>query len=609
MRTATKSISSKMQILFLLLVAALTSVAGFSEGRATAQTAELTLARREALARPLLQHAEGSAAEIDPAGRTFLLYRTAGAWLALDKAHAIRVYRQAYALALNFEPVAMRSAVQEAILNDLLPLSPTDVLELLPSAGSKSQNRVYQAVVNFAIMQSDYATAVHALDQACAAGYFPEHPATHLMANLSDIEVAVTPFASSSALRTHVFSSALGAYQRKDPSETETWTASRLIARFQADLPAEVVLPAIDTVLTQAAKKDELRPLGTAGVGSAEKNISYNHRYDIELFAVAPALERLDAKQATALLAEHPRVAEYLERFPKGLASFDDFYPKSYGLRGPTSEWVPNGLQLYNSEKGAHSAGLSSLDMGLEFTIPMDLKIGLGVTGSGVFYANPGSPESEIYKQNSGCTDDMQRGLAAARTVPLSRKVPTTCGGPMGGQWCSYQDEFPRANLLRALAGACTTAGNSASAHAVLRELLDLVSQREPETQTDDLAMAADLYLRLGDKAAAVAVVKDGFEIAGKMLQREMEAPDLKGVPKAAWPAADTYRRMITLGVNASFTGTQELVGRIPDPALRELEEIMVARALLGVPVRRYMVQSPKGSLVTGEVDISYDQF
>jgi len=35
----------------------------------------------------------------------------------------------------------------------------------------------------------------------------------------------------------------------------------------------------------------------------------------------------------------------------------------------------------------------------------------------------------------------------------------------------------------------------------------------------------------------------------------------------------------------------------------------MVARALLGVPVRRYMVQSPKGSLVTGEVDISYDQF
>jgi hypothetical protein len=51
------------------------------------------------------------------------------------------------------------------------------------------------------------------------------------------------------------------------------------------------------------------------------------------------------------------------------------------------------------------------------------------------------------------------------------------------------------------------------------------------------------------------------------------------------------------------------MVGQITDSSLRELEQVMIARALLGVPVRRYMVQFKNGSPLTGEVDISYDQF
>jgi hypothetical protein len=35
----------------------------------------------------------------------------------------------------------------------------------------------------------------------------------------------------------------------------------------------------------------------------------------------------------------------------------------------------------------------------------------------------------------------------------------------------------------------------------------------------------------------------------------------------------------------------------------------MVARALLGVPVRRYMLMYSSGSSVLGEVDVSYDRF
>ena len=96
--------------------------------------------------------------------------------------------------------------------------------------------------------------------------------------------------------------------------------------------------------------------------------------------------------------------------------------------------------------------------------------------------------------------------------------------------------------------------------------------------------------------------------VANKLRQRDLSEPRLKDTPKELWAAAETYRRMITLGVNARFVSTEAMVQQIPDPVLREYEEIMVARALLGVPIRRYVVLFANGSMV-GEVDISYDRF
>jgi len=172
----------------------------------------------------------------------------------------------------------------------------------------------------------------------------------------------------------------------------------------------------------------------------------------------------------------------------------------------------------------------------------------------------------------------------------------------LGGQWCSYEEESPRSRLLQAIAQDCVYARNYETAHAVLQEQMQLISQMEPDRQSGFLATVADLYLRLGDKENAAEVVKEGFVTAKNMLQRDLAAPRLKDVPKVVWQAAESYRRMITLGVNASLASTDAMVQKIPDPVLREYEEIMVARALLGVPVRRYRVMSPNG-------DVSYDRF
>jgi hypothetical protein len=295
--------------IIVLVAVAGTTGTGFGQGASAASPgAAMTLAQREKIARPLLLHAEVFAASLDPSNQSLLLYRAAGAWLALDKAHAIRLYREAFASALRFEPDSLRPSVEEAILNDLLPLSPVDVLDLLPRAESKTQDRLYRAVVNFSLMQADYAAALHAFDRASESGHFSQRSATHLIAGLGDSSALVTPFRSNEEMRTHVFTAALKTYQELDASEAEPWTASRLIARFQAQFPAEVILPAIDIVLAQAVKKDKASPLGSAGTASGTNSLSYNSRYDIELFAVAPALERFDPVRATSLLNEHPQV-------------------------------------------------------------------------------------------------------------------------------------------------------------------------------------------------------------------------------------------------------------------------------------------------------------
>jgi hypothetical protein len=146
----------------------------------------------------------------------------------------------------------------------LVPLSPSDVLDLLPKADPKARGKLYGAVINFSLMRSDYSTALRTFDESCAHGHFSERTVTHLIVGLAESPTPVPSFSSVEAARIHVFQTALKTYEALDASQVETWRASRLIARFHTQFPAEVVLPTIEIVLEQAAKKDKASPLAQA---------------------------------------------------------------------------------------------------------------------------------------------------------------------------------------------------------------------------------------------------------------------------------------------------------------------------------------------------------
>jgi hypothetical protein len=559
--------------------------------------APLTLLERVTLARPLLLHAEVAAAAADPPTRAFLLYRVAGAWLDLDLAHAVDLDRQAFAAALLIDSLPLRKEVEHDILLDLLPLSPAALLDVIAKADPETQNQLYRGAIHFSLLQGDRAQATKAFEQASAAGIFSERATVHLLAAAAK---------SSEAERVRIFDLALAAYKAQTPENSRLWTASRLVARYWESLPPESTLAAIDIILVRAAEKDKQHPVGSAGIGSGTHSISYQSYIEPELFAVAPALLKLDPSRAAKLLAAHPSVREYLDRFPGGLPAFDDTFFYAYNESLGVGPRIPYGRNSFATEKGAHSSHVTALDEGIEFTIPLHLEQGLGVNGATVSFASPNSPEGELLGEGNTCPSDVPHILAAIGAIPLSRQIPSTCGGP-NGDMCQYIDEYPRIDVLNKIAERCTYYLDKLAALSVLTAELDLLPQLPANYRPDYITNIADLYLRLGDRQAAAAVVKTGFGLAVSLFDQDDKSTRLRALPKAVWPSAEVYRRVISLGVNADFEEARVAVEAISAPDLRELERVMLARSLLGIPVRRRIIYYADGSGMRSQSEAEYE--
>ena len=525
-----------------------------------AQSPLLTMPERKALARPLLLHAESIAARSNPATRAILLYHTAGAWVNLDRAKEVALYKKAFAAARQIEPAQARS-IEYDILSDLLPLAPSATLHLIPKAEHERQDGLYREEIDYTLCHNDVARAIRIFDQAADAGIVAEPSAASILMAIPQ---------TNTAERVHVFNTAMATYKTHALTDSidqwGIWNASSLIAYYWQSLPAPAVLRGIDIVLDRAAERDKLQPIA-GNIGS----LSYKKRVDMELFAVIPALKKLAPARAGVLLTEHPAVVEFLGRFPEGLPSV---FP--HGLFGndgaikSCSQSTGTSTATYATAQGAHAANLTSADMGLEFTIPLNLK---EVRVKSEVWPPRAVPD--LFGSPSTCPP--AHILASVGMLDLRNLPPC-------GESCLYS----QADSLNIVAERCTYDPRKAEALSALAGLVELLPQMPADKQIDYLANAADLYLRLGERPAAASTVKTGFELAATLLSQDKASPRLQSVRKAVWPSTEVYRRMISLGVNADFEQTSAAVEAIPDADLGEIERVMLARALLGVPADRY---------------------
>jgi hypothetical protein len=546
----------------------------------------LTISQRRALARPILLHAESVSSAYDPTAKATLLYRAAGAWFELDPSHATSLYVESFEAARDSDP-RFRADIETQILNELMSISPVKVLDLLKDADPRTQGKVYRSLMDLAFVGRDNGLAIRVF--ARAIQYYKAHPDT---------------------ARFH-------------------WGLANLIAGSYEQLPSDLVLRAIDVVLVQGEELEKQEPGLRFSMNGAKlpSGFEFHSNFDFQLFAVIPVMRRLDPSRAAALLSQHSEVDANIKQFPEGLRSLDELgigFSEAEG-GGPdvrvAHHLEPEGLQGYDSVDKAPKT-LAAQDLGLEFTTPRDLN-SLPVTGflrsvsdiGGMVrsYVNvtqqnevrdPSLMEEEValFDPAGSCPADISHLLAGVNSSPITRKLCVEGGGPLGHGWCSHSiDMFPRASLLQAVAERCAYYRNPEAARQALRDQLAVIDQIPETDRLEYLLVVADLYLRLGDRPAAADAVAGGFAAAQAVYARDSGAASLENVPRLVWASAEAYRRVITLGVNADRIAMRTAIDQIPNPVLAELERVMMARSLLGVPVREYLIAYPRnGYCVVG---------
>ncbi|HEV2992596.1 MAG TPA: hypothetical protein VG759_29460, partial [Candidatus Angelobacter sp.] len=111
-----------------------------------------------------------------------------------------------------------------------------------------------------------------------------------------------------------------------------------------------------------------------------------------------------------------------------------------------------------------------------------------------------------------------------------------------------------------------------------------------PRNQIEALSTAARIYLKIGEKESAQAVVLEGFKAAEKMLAKDTDANDPNKALKAWWPSADAYRRFVEVQTNISPRSAAKVLKEIGDPEIRTSASITVSRSLLDLPTKRFVV-------------------
>ena len=107
-----------------------------------------------------------------------------------------------------------------------------------------------------------------------------------------------------------------------------------MIAKAYGRVPNESVETAIDEVLSQAKKADEKNSNVSISMGFEKGAVQFKSSYDMQLFAVLPTLEQVDAEKAKRLLKESEDVNTFASKYPEGMNSLSkNGRPDSMGIQ------------------------------------------------------------------------------------------------------------------------------------------------------------------------------------------------------------------------------------------------------------------------------------
>ncbi|HEV3040129.1 MAG TPA: hypothetical protein VHA33_20360 [Candidatus Angelobacter sp.] len=491
-------------------------------------------ARDRELALQMLEISDSEARGFEAPMRSYSLLQIAQIFVPINPEKARGLLGDAFTASLGIQDDDnTKGMLQEEILKTLLPLSQADVEERLPQAELSVRKQVADTIVRKYAEKKQFEPAMELINQVTGWDEFPYLSGTQLMLAMPS---------EMSAEKLGLFTQAVNSYKNHEHGKRIMMgdgSLTNLVVRFGSKMPAKVVLEAIDEILSQAKKGDASHNIT---VGSSAGTASFSSIYDYQLFALLPALELLDEGRAESLLKENQQLKTQLQQFPDGMRSIDSNLTDAPPQKGK------GGVSISVNRNGT-SAGASRDYMRQEYQ-----RQALDIAAESA--KNPTQ--------------------AIARTTTLPVKLD---GAPMS----------PRAYALEEIAKV-NSQGNPGAAKQALDELRKIVPDLVPRNQIEVLSTAARIYLKIGEKESAQAVVLEGFKAAEKMLAKDTDANDPNKALKAWWPSADAYRRFVEVQTNISPRSAAKVLKEIGDPEIRTSASITVSRSLLDLPTKRFVV-------------------
>lgn len=508
---------------------------------ATEARPKLTEEQKSAL--QILETAEGSARGMEAPMRSYSLFQIASSLTNTDQKKARSILNDAFTASLEVrDDDDTKERLQQEVLRTLLPLSLQDVEQALPQAEPKVRKDISQGIISAYTSKKEYGKAIDLIYQLTGWDEFPYGSATTLMDALPaemSAEKNSLFFLAANSYRNHKHAGAIFGSQ----SFTE------MVAHFGGSMNPKVTLEAIDEILSQAKNADKDKSSIT--IGGDGGSASFSSNYDYQLFAVLPLLRQLDESKAKTLLEENQQIQAQLAKYPNGLDSVSP--PKKDDKGGKPLITQRRNLGV---DVSSNAAAEENARMMQQQELQRRIK--------------------EIIEEAG---KDPTQAIAGAMALPPSSPQP----------W----RPAPRAQALEGIARA-NVKSNPGAAGRALSELRKVSGDLPLRQQVQQLASAAELYLQMDDKENAEKLVGDGIKLADKLLENDANPDNPNKALKAWWPSADAYRRFVEIQTKISRDDTMGLIKEIKDVDIRTMEQIMVARTLMGLPMKRFIVVEKK---------------
>ncbi len=482
--------------------------------------------------RQMLQLAEVQAAGLEGGMRSYALLQVARAYQPTDKKKALALLEDALAAtrAIDDDNLKTRFQLQKQILQEMVPLAPQRVDELLTQVEPQARASVLSSLLQYYETQKELGHAVEVLYRIAQESEMPYGAALRVMQ-------ALPPERAADAQQ--LFAVSLASFQdrKRDGVCMGDCDFVPLILRFWNRLPKEAVLDAIHAVLKDARDRGQK---GSFSMASDQGAVAFNSQYEFRLFQVLPVLRQLDESEAKKLLEEFQQVQTLLAKYPQGTDS----------------------LQPPDAPEGGRDRR-----PGASFMVSSD-----GPAGG----ARPGP-------QMPAPLEMQQVSKIAAEAEKHPRDALAMSAG--------ISNPGLRSQALLMIARS-TWKNDSSIAREALQKFIELNPKLEVAQQVMSLSTAANIYLNMGETDDAKGVIEKGLAAAETAYKKDNNADDPNKALKAYWPSAEAYRGMLRLAVRISPVWAANLAKEISDPEMKVVAQIAMAASLLDIPTGSTMIMN-----------------